>query len=97
MQQRRLYAPINQDSVNTSNRVKVCNVSGMERVQLNLRISEELAKLIDEKRIAKSRINGVIPTRSEIVRLALEKYLEIDIRQTEFDRRTSAARSKSQS
>ena len=69
----------------------------MERVQLNLRISEELAKLIDEKRIANSRINGVIPTRSEIVRLALEKYLEIDIRETEFDRRTSSARAKAQS
>ena len=59
----------------------------MERSQLNLRISEQLAKLIDAKRIELSVTMGSIPSRSDILRFALEKYLEQDLSEIEVDRR----------
>lgn len=65
----------------------------MERSQLNLRISEQLAKLIDAKRIDLSAKMGSIPSRSDILRFALEKYLEQDLSEIETDRRRTSARS----
>lgn len=59
----------------------------MERSQLNLRISEELGHLIDSKRIALSQELGSIPSRSDILRLALAKYLDVDLSKIEVDRR----------
>lgn len=58
-----------------------------ERNQLNLRMSETLRKLIDSKRIELSaKMNG-IPSRSDILRFALEAYLGHDLSTTEIDRR----------
>jgi Arc/MetJ-type ribon-helix-helix transcriptional regulator len=65
----------------------------MERSQLNLRISEQLAKLIDAKRIELSVTMGSIPSRSDILRFALEKYLEQDLSEIEVDRRRTSATS----
>lgn len=59
----------------------------MERSQLNLRISDELGKLIDAKRIELSTSMGTIPSRSDILRFALEQYLDRDLSTTEADRR----------
>lgn len=61
----------------------------MERSQLNLRMSEQLGKLIDAKRIELSQTMGVIPSRSDILRFALSQYLNVDLSQTEQDRRRS--------
>ena len=66
----------------------------MERSQLNLRISEQLAKLIDAKRIELSATMGSIPSRSDILRFALEKYLEQDLSGIETDRRRTIAKSR---
>ena len=65
----------------------------MERSQLNLRISEQLAKLIDAKRIELSVTMGSTPSRSDILRFALEKYLEQDLSEIEVDRRRTSATS----
>lgn len=62
----------------------------MERSQLNLRISEQLGKLIDAKRIELAKSMGSIPSRSDVLRLALAKYLKVDLSETEQDRRRSA-------
>lgn len=59
----------------------------MERSQLNLRISEQLGKLIDAKRIELAAEMGTIPTRSDVLRFALESYLEVDLSGSEVDRR----------
>jgi hypothetical protein len=64
----------------------------MERSQLNLRISDQLGKLIDAKRIELSAQMGTIPSRSEILRFALEMYLGLDLSDSEVDRRKSAAK-----
>jgi hypothetical protein len=61
----------------------------MERNQINLRMSDELRKLIDGKRIEIAGKDGAIPTRSDILRLALEQYFGTDLSQTEIDRRRS--------
>ena len=47
----------------------------MERVQINVRIQPELADELDIKRIELKEKIGRIPSRSEVVRLALEEYL----------------------
>lgn len=62
----------------------------MERSQLNLRISEQLGKLIDAKRIELAKSMGSIPSRSDVLRLALAKYLQVDLSETEQDRRRGA-------
>ena len=64
----------------------------MERTQLNLRVSDDLAKLIDAKRIELSKDFGNIPTRSDVLRLALEQYLGLDLSQIEIDRRRKSAK-----
>jgi len=59
----------------------------MERTQLNLRVSDQLAKLIDAKRIQLAEEMGSIPTRSDVLRFALERYLDLDLSTMEVDRR----------
>ncbi len=61
----------------------------MNRTQLNVRVSESLEKAIDEKRIALRAELGSIPSRSDVLRLALEAYLGMDLSQTEADRRST--------
>lgn len=59
----------------------------MERNQINMKLSDELGKLIDDKRIELSQTLGKIPTRSDILRQALAMYLQVDLSATEVDRR----------
>lgn len=72
--------------------LRLATTSNMERSQLNLRISDQLAKLIDAKRIELSAKMGNIPSRSDVLRFALEQYLEQDISGSEIDRRKKAAK-----
>ena len=46
-----------------------------ERIQVNVRVDGDLIRLLDEKRTELLVKLGSIPSRSEVVRLALEKYL----------------------
>jgi hypothetical protein len=69
----------------------------MTRAQLNVRVSEELERAIDEKRIELREQFGTIPTRSDVLRLALEAYLGIDITTSEADRRSTTGPAKRQS
>ena len=61
----------------------------MSRNQLNIRVSDELEELIDKKRIELASTLMVIPTRSDVVRFALESYLGVSVKQTDADRRTT--------
>jgi len=47
----------------------------MDRMQINVRLDAELATRIDEKRTQLQKELGRIPTRSEVVRMALERFL----------------------
>lgn len=47
----------------------------MERVQLNVRLEAEMVKRIDRKRVALMAVLGSIPSRSEVLRLALDQFL----------------------
>lgn len=47
------------------------------RQQINVRLDPEMTARIDEKRIELSRSLGMIPTRSEVLRMALEAFLTI--------------------
>lgn len=60
----------------------------MERNQINMRMSETLRKLIDAKRIELSGSMDSIPSRSDVLRFALEMYLGQDLSKSELDRRT---------
>jgi hypothetical protein len=62
----------------------------MERSQLNLRISEELGRLIDAKRIELSKTMSTIPSRSDVLRMALAQFLKVDLSKIEQDRRRTA-------
>ena len=61
----------------------------MSRNQLNIRVSDELEELIDKKRIELASTLKVIPTRSDVVRFALESYLGVSVKQPDADRRTT--------
>ena len=63
----------------------------MSRNQLNIRVSDELEQLIDKKRIELAATMKFIPTRSDVVRYALENYLGTSIAETDADRRKSPA------
>lgn len=65
----------------------------MSRNQLNIRVSDELETLIDKKRIELVSTLKIIPTRSDVVRFALEQYLGMSLQETDYDRRTSESRS----
>ena len=45
--------------------------------QLAVRVDDELIAAIDRRRLDLAKESGRIPTRSDIVRLALEKFLGI--------------------
>ena len=47
----------------------------VDRIQINVRLDNEIIGLLDEKRIELQKELGRIPTRSDVVRIALEKYL----------------------
>ena len=47
----------------------------MDRQQVNVRLSPELVEAIDKKRIELQPAMGKIPTRSEVVRYALDTFL----------------------
>lgn len=64
------------------------------RAQLNVRISEQLERAIDEKRIALRESFGAIPTRSDVLRFALEAYLGVDLSDIEQDGRTTTGPAK---
>jgi Arc/MetJ-type ribon-helix-helix transcriptional regulator len=66
----------------------------MTRTQLNVRVSETLERAIDEKRIELRAIFGTIPSRSDVLRLALEAYLGIKLDASEADRRTTTGPEK---
>ena len=61
----------------------------MSRNQLNIRVSDELEMLIDQKRIDLAATMKIIPTRSDVVRYALENYLDVSLSETEADGRKS--------
>ena len=46
-----------------------------ERIQVNVRVDGDLIRLLDEKRIELLSRLGSIPSRSEVVRMALEYFL----------------------
>ncbi len=48
---------------------------GEPRAQINVRLSLELIEQLDRKRIELQPVLGKIPTRSDVMRLALEAYL----------------------
>ncbi|WP_366517763.1 ribbon-helix-helix domain-containing protein [Thiomonas sp.] len=47
----------------------------MDRLQINVRLPPELMELLDKRRMELHGSMGKIPSRSEVVRLALEAYL----------------------
>ena len=49
----------------------------MERTQLNVRLDQALVERIDQKRIELREQLGVIPTRSDVLRMALESFLAV--------------------
>lgn len=61
----------------------------MSRNQLNIRVSDELEALIDRKRIELASTMGAIPSRSDVVRYALESYLGVSLAESEADGRTA--------
>lgn len=48
----------------------------MDRMQVNFRLNKDLAEKLDCRRSALREEMGRIPSRSEIFRIALEKYLQ---------------------
>lgn len=60
----------------------------MERTQINVRLSTKLLELMDKKRMELQPELGKIPTRSDIMRYALEKYLKLNSSETESENQT---------
>jgi len=52
--------------------------TGGESKQLAVRVEESFLLAIDQKRIELSKELGSIPSRSDIVRIALEQYLKFE-------------------
>ena len=46
-----------------------------ERIQVNVRVDGDLIRLLDEKRTGLLSKMGSIPSRSDVVRMALENFL----------------------
>lgn len=61
----------------------------VERSQLNVRVTPELEQLIEKKRVGLMTELGYIPSRSEVVRLAIEAFVGAD-----GNDKRSAAKSK---
>lgn len=66
----------------------------MARNQLNVRASDELAQLIDKKRVQLSTQLGMIPSRSDVVRFALESYLGVKLSDIDADGRKTPGKGK---
>jgi hypothetical protein len=66
----------------------------MTRAQLNVRVSDVLERAIDKKRIELSKKLGSIPSRSDVVRFALEDYLGVDLSESEADARKTPTKAK---
>ncbi|WP_047533453.1 ribbon-helix-helix protein, CopG family [Methylotenera sp. N17] len=49
--------------------------NAVERIQVNVRVDGDLIRLLDEKRTELLDKVGSIPSRSEVIRMALEEYL----------------------
>ncbi len=49
----------------------------MDRLQINVRLPPELMELLDKKRVELMEATGKIPSRSDVVRLALEAFLAL--------------------
>ena len=49
--------------------------NSLERIQVNVRVDGDLIKSLDAKRIELLQELGSIPSRSEVIRMALENYL----------------------
>lgn len=49
--------------------------NAVERIQVNVRVDGDLIRLLDEKRTELLSKLGSIPSRSELVRMALEEFL----------------------
>ena len=64
----------------------------MSRTQLNVRISEQVEKLVDKKRIELTEKLGAIPSRSDVVRFALGAYLGVDLSDWEADGRRASSK-----
>lgn len=47
----------------------------MGRLQLNVRTDAELTRKVEQKRLLLTAELGYIPTRSEVVRMALDQFL----------------------
>lgn len=47
----------------------------MDRLQINVRLPPDLMELLDKRRMELHAAMGKIPSRSDVVRLALESYL----------------------
>jgi hypothetical protein len=47
----------------------------MERMQINMRIDKELAEAIDKKRIELTSQLQRIPTRTDVIKMALDVFL----------------------
>ena len=66
----------------------------MSKTQLNVRVSEALEEAIDEKRVQLRESLGVIPSRSDVLRFALEAYLGLSLDESEADRRSTTGPAK---
>jgi len=66
----------------------------MSRAQLNVRVSDLLEQAIDKKRIELNKKLGSIPSRSDVVRFALEAYLGVDLSASEVDGRRTGGGTK---
>lgn len=66
----------------------------MSKTQLNIRVSDALVQSIDEKRVQLRATMGGIPTRSDVLRFALEAYLGIRLDESEVDRRSTTGPAK---
>ena len=47
-----------------------------DRPQVNVRLTDELVRLLDAKRVEMLPELGTIPTRSDVVRIAIERFLK---------------------
>jgi Arc/MetJ-type ribon-helix-helix transcriptional regulator len=47
-----------------------------DRPQVNVRLTDELIRLLDAKRVEMLPELGTIPTRSDVVRIAIERFLK---------------------
>lgn len=50
--------------------------NAVERIQVNVRVDGDLIRLLDEKRTELLSELGAIPSRSDVVRMALENFLK---------------------